>query len=140
VRFGLFFSKTLLNIEISVPPLLKLAPVVLLLCIVTFFLLIDSMFLSKKGKPFSYFVSSLFFLTPLWANSTSQTFIRYSNKILHLEESFIKSLLIFFFQKVLKFSSNLFTHILTGSITSRSKVYWVVFVVFLLLFSIWDTL
>lgn len=140
VRFGLFFSKTLLNIEVSVPPLLKLAPVVLLLCIVTFFLLIDSMFLSKKGKPFSYFVSSLFFLTPLWANSTSQTFIRYSNKILYLEESFIKSLLIFFFQIVLKFSSNLFTHILTGSITSRSKVYWVVFVVFLVLFSMWDTL
>ena len=140
VAFGLFFSKIILQRELPLPVSLKLAPVLLLFFILTSFFLTESIFVSKKGRSLGYFLSSLLFLTPLWANSVSHLFIFYSKKILLIEESFMKFILMFLLRIVFKVTSNLFTHIFRGSVLGSAKVYWVLFVLLLFFFSIWNTL
>jgi hypothetical protein len=104
--------------------------VLILVVTLLLFFLNKDLFFRAKNNPLSYFISSIIFLSPLWTNMSSRLFISYSNKILLFEESFIKHLLVFFLQKMLKLSSNLATHTFISLIQIRRKVYWLTFGLF----------
>lgn len=129
--FGLFFSKLIIQSEISIPPFLKIAPTILLLCLSFLFFLSRSFFVVSKSKALGYFISSIFFLSPVWTNFSSRLFIFLSQKVLFIEESFIKSVLIHLVQLMFKILSNLVSYAYVRVILSSSKVYWVIFVLLL---------
>ena len=130
VVFGFLFSKLAIQSEVSLPAPLKILAVLILVVTLLLFFLNKDLFFRAKNNPLSYFISSIIFLSPLWTNMSSRLFISYSNKILLFEESFIKHLLVFFLQKMLKLSSNLATHTFISLIQIRRKVYWLTFGLF----------
>jgi hypothetical protein len=107
-------------------------PVLVLVCSLLLFFSCKTPFFLTKDNSLSYFISSIIFLSPVWTNTSSRLFISCSNKILLFEERFIKTLLVFFFQNVLKLLSNLVTHTFMSFIQIRRKAYWLTFGLFVI--------
>lgn len=65
VVFGFFFSKLIIQSEVSLPVSLKMLPVLVLVCSLLLFFSCKTPFFLTKDNSLSYFISSIIFLSPV---------------------------------------------------------------------------
>lgn len=131
IVFGLLFSKLIVHLEISVPRFTKIFPITLLFITITLFIINQTVFSYHKGNYIGYFVSSIILLSPVWANTSSNLFLKLSQKVLFIEESSIKSTLILFITITLKTLSNFLSFIFVTAIPNRRKLFYILLIFFL---------